>query len=202
MRQANCVTRPQLREKCLSKSFQSLINNKTIVRQSFVSASRGDSQYGARSNRIAAGRSAAAASRQGVEQCRKTGRVTKHRSVFRVVRAFLHSHRMPATVALTTRSNGKVRPIFLYLSGNIRSRTITKISAPLWWPERSIVCLCQSLHLSVRAKLKTYLWEINVIWLKYVLRWIVKVIELWWYLNLTFNLESYIYVLGKKITYN
>lgn len=42
------------------------------MRQSFVSASRGDSQYGARSNRIAAGRSAAAASRHGVEQCRKT----------------------------------------------------------------------------------------------------------------------------------
>jgi len=39
--------------------------------------------------------------------------------------------------------------------------------------------------------LKNYLLEIDAAWLEYVSRWTLEVIESWWHLTLTFDLEKY-----------
>jgi len=104
----NCVTRQKLRAKLLSRRLWSLINNKTIVRQS---RSRGDSEYGVAANRIVAGQSSPA--RFDTDRNNAGGRATvsRHRSLVDVLRASVSlrrflCHRMPAVIGLATEKSG------------------------------------------------------------------------------------------------
>jgi len=113
----NCVTRQKLRAKLLSRRLWSLINNKTIVRQSRATAvgrrrrSRGDSEYGVAANRIVAGQSSPA--RFDTDRNNAGGRATvsRHRSVVDVLRASVSlwrflCHRMPVVIGLATEKSG------------------------------------------------------------------------------------------------
>jgi len=58
------------------------------------------------------------------------------------------------------------------------------------------VCVCQSVCVFVRPKVKNYWPEIDVSWQEYAL---LEVVKFWWNLTLAFDIDSYFIILSTEL---